>query len=102
VNKKIIATMIVLGLLIVGIFMLASNPVISCKTEVSENYLEAVVSQAKGVYSDSLPLLPVYVTVDQFESEKVYYTIHYFPFGTVEMSYIETDGYNIEKPLNGS
>ena len=30
----------------------------------------------------------------------VFYTTHYFPFGNVEMSFNETDGYNVEKALS--
>jgi hypothetical protein len=78
---------------------MASNPIISCNAEISEEYLEAIESHAKGIYSTVLPLVPIYISVDSFSSNKVYYTIYYFPFGTVGMSYIEVDGYNIEKPL---
>ena len=62
--------------------------------------MEAVKEQAQGVYSSRLPLIPVYVRVDSYMEEKIFYTIYYFPFGTVEMSYIEGDGYNIEKSLS--
>ena len=34
-----------------------------------------------------------------YEEETVFYTIYYFPFGTVEMSYRAGEGYNMEKPL---
>ena len=98
-------TWIVCGIIVVvliaalGIF--ASGPIVSCKIEVPENYLEAIESQSKGVYSTTLPLVPVYTSVDSYSDGIVHYTIHYFPFGTVGMSYIEGDGYNIEKPLTG-
>jgi len=35
------------------------------------------------------------------EQGTVYYTIRYFPFGTVGMSYSEEGLYNIEKSLTG-
>ena len=45
-------------------------------------------------------MIPVYVRIDSYAEEKLYYTIYYFPFGTVGMSYVEGDGYNIEKSLS--
>ena len=100
-KKKAIIGIVIVAILIVGLSIFASNPIISCKVDVPENYLEAIESQIKGTYSNVLPLVPIYVTVNSLEAETVYYTIHYFPFGTVGMSYTETDGYNIEKPLSG-
>ena len=99
--KKTIIGIVIVALLIVGLSIFASNPIVFCKVDVPENYLEAIESQSKGTYSNVLPLVPIYVTVDGLEAEIVYYTIHYFPFGTVGMSYTETDGYNIDKPLSG-
>ena len=100
-KKKVITITIIVAILITGLCILASNPIISYKNDVPAEYVEAVESQAGGIYSKTLPLVPVFVTVNSFEKETVYYTIHYFPFGTVEMSYIESDGFNIEKPLTG-
>ena len=91
---------IVVALLVMlGIF--ASNPIVSCKIEIPGDYLEAIESQSRGLYSRQLPLVPVYTSVDRYADGVVHYTIHYFPFGTVGMSYKEGDGYNIEKPLTG-
>ena len=98
-KNKIIIAAIVVGILTFVLFTLDSDPIISCKTDIPENFLKAIESQSKGVYSKTLPLVPVYVSVDSYSAGKVCYTIHYFPFGTVGMSYIEGDGYNIEKPL---
>ena len=61
--------------------------------------MEAVKEQAEGVHSKRLPLISLYVRIDSFAEVKLYYTIYYFLLGTVGMSYIEGDGYNIEKPL---
>ena len=98
-KKKIIIASVLVVLLIVSLGILASNPVVACKMDIPENYSEAIKSQSKGVYSKGIPLVPVYVSVDHFSANIAYYTIHYFPFGTVGMSYTEGDGYNIEKPL---
>ena len=100
-KKKAIIGIVIVAILIAGLSIFASNPIVSCKVDVPENYLEAIESQSRGKYSNILPLVPIYVTVDSLEAETVYYTIHYFPFGSVRMSYTETDGYNIEKPLSG-
>ena len=79
-KKKAIIGIIVVAILIVGLSIFASNPIISCKVDVPENYLEAIEIQSKGTYSNVLPLVPIYVTVNRLEAETVYYTIHYFPF----------------------
>ena len=95
--KKKIVVAVVIVTLIVGLDFLSSNPIISSETNISESYMEAIEGQSKGVYSKILPLVPIYVSVDNFSDGKVFYTIYYFPFGTVGMSYTEGDGYNIEK-----
>lgn len=86
-------------LLIIVLSIFAFNPIISCTIDLPETYMEAIKSQAAGVYSNKLPLVPVCVSVDSFSGETVSYTIFYFPFGTLGMEYKENDGYNIEKPL---
>jgi len=84
-------------------FVLKSLPIpyIAGKANLSESQLEAMESQAHGRYSDILPLIPVFVRVDRVEGEQIFYTVFYFPFGTVGMSYLAGEGYNIEKPLTG-
>ena len=82
------------------LFAFSKNPIVSCNIEITENYMEAVKEQAQGIYSNRLPLIPVYVRIDRYEEEKLYYTIYYFPLGTVGMSYVEGDGYNIEKQMS--
>ena len=101
-KKRVIIFIIMMILFITGLSVLSSNPIISCKTDVPENGLRTIKSQARGVYSGRLPLVPVYVSVDDVSGNRVFYTIYYFPFGTVGMSYTEADGYNIEKPLTGA
>ena len=86
-------------LLALGAF--AAHPVLRCDLELPEDCLAAVESQSKGVYSPKLPLLPLFVRVDSYTDGVVRYTIHYFPFGTLGMSYRAGEGYNIEKPLSG-
>ena len=85
---------------IIVLFVFSKNPIVSCNIEIPEPYMEAVKEQAEGVYSKRLPLIPVYVRIDSYAEEKLYYTIYYFPLGTVGMSYIEGEGYNIEKQLS--
>lgn len=97
-KKMGIGVIITVDLLIV-LFAFSKNPIVSCNIEIPENYMEAIKEQAEGVYSKRLPLIPVYVRIDNYAEKKLYYTIYYFPLGSVGMSYIEGDGYNIEKPL---
>ena len=99
VKKKYFAMIIVIIVLILTLCLSLFGPTVVCRVTIPEHYLDAIESQAKGVYSRRVPLLPIYVSVDSFSEEIAYYTIHYFPFGTIGMSYTENDGYNIEKPL---
>lgn len=101
-KKSVMIFIMIMIILITSLSLLSSNPIISCKTDVSEHDLDAMESQAKGVYSSALPLVPVYVSVDDVSEKTIFYTIYYFPFGTVGMSYTEGDGYNTEKPLTGA
>ena len=99
-KKKVSIGIVLILVLTIVIFAFYKSPIVSCKIEVPDSYMEAVKEQAQGVYSSRLPLIPVYVRVDSYVEEKIFYTIYYFPFGTVGMSYIEGDGYNIEKSLS--
>ena len=98
-KKKVGIGVIITVALLIVLFAFSKNPIVSCNIEIPESYMEAVKEHAKGVYSNRLPLMPVYVSLDEYSEGVLYYTIYYFPFGTVGMSYIEGDGYNIEKPL---
>ena len=100
-KKKYYAIAIVAVVLVLALCLSALTPVVVCSIDVPDTYLEAIESQSKGLYSRTVPLVPVRVSVDAFSEGRVHYTIHYFPFGTVGMSYAENDGYNIEKPLTG-
>ena len=100
-KKRWMIPLLISAVLFLGLCCLISSPVISYKTGVPDHYLEAIESQAKGIYSQDLPLIAVYVSADRCVEDTVFYTIYYFPFGTVGMSYSERDGYNIEKPLTG-
>ena len=98
--KRLIKAFVVLFVaLIVLLRIFSANPIISCDFDMPDKTYKAVKSQAEGVYSSKLPLVAVYVNITDYSDEKAYYTIHYFPFGTVDMSYSEGDGFNIEKQL---
>ena len=96
-KRKII---VILMVFVILLGFLSQKPVVSYKTQLSPEYKTAIESQSKGVYSSRLPLVPVFVSVEPPEQEKAFYTIYYFPFGTVDMSYSPQDGYNIEKQLS--
>ena len=98
-RKKALVSVIAAGALLFALCLSASNPIISRKADLPAHFLEAIESQARGVYSRTIPLVPVYISIDSLQESSVYYTIYYFPFGTVGMSYTENDGYNQEKPL---
>ena len=101
-KKKGLRIAAIIVLLIAALCILSFRPIVYCGTELPGGCLAAIKSQSAGIYSHRLPLVPVFVSVDSFSRGKVSYTIYYFPFGTVGMSYTEQDGYNIEKPLTRS
>ena len=98
-KKKSTIIVSIVTIIILTLSYFSSNPIISYKTDVSDNYSNAIENQSRGVYSHQLPLVPVWVSVNGISENTVYYTIYYFPFGSVDMSFTEDDGYNIEKPL---
>lgn len=99
-KKKMGIGVIITVVLLIVLFAFSKNPIVSCNIEIPESYMEAVKEHAEGVYSNRLPLVPVYVSIDEYSEGALYYTIYYFPFGSVGMSYVEGDGYNIEKQLS--
>ncbi len=97
--RRWIAAAALLAALALG--WLCRHPVVIRKEYVTPPLIEAAERQARGLYSCRLPLIPVCVSLDRMEGGTVFYTIRYFPFGTVGMSYSEEGLYNIEKPLTG-
>ena len=96
--RRKIGIIVILLVAIMGtLILLNRHPIVSC--DIPTIYMDAVKDQARGVYSQRLPLVPVYVRINQYEEGVLYYTIYYFPVGSVGMSYIGGDGYNIEKSL---
>lgn len=100
-NKTIVIILLVVALLIGVLCYVSSHPFVSSKCEISEEYVSEIYAQTMGTYSNRIPLLPVVISIENLSGERAYYTIHYFPFGTVEMSYSPTDGFNQEKALSG-
>lgn len=94
----IIAALFILSLVLK---ISTDHPFIVRGDSVPEDYYAAIQDQAKGLYSSRVPLVPIFVSIDDLERGTVVYTIYYFPFGTVGMAYSQGDGYNIEKPLTG-
>jgi len=101
-RKKSIILLAVIVLLIACLGLISLHPFLVLKCDVPEEYVTVVYNQAKGIYSKTLPLVPIIVSVDSFSQKSgVYYTIHYFPFGTEGMSYSPIDGFSLEKSLSG-
>ena len=99
--KKLFKTIIFITIaLIIILRIFSANLIISCDFDMPHSTYEAIENQAEGLYSSKLPLVAVYVNITDYSDEKAYYTIFYFPLGTVDMSYSESDGYNIEKQLS--
>lgn len=97
--KRWLAAAVLVAVLCLG--LLCNRPIVTQKEYVTPPLAEAAERQARGLYSARLPLIPVHVSLDRMAEGTVFYTIHYFPFGTVGMSFSEEGLYNIEKPLTG-
>lgn len=78
---------------------IAIRPFFFSPIPIPESHQEAIINQSAGLYSQRLPLVPVCAAVDSHKNGVTRYTVYYFPFGSVGMSYSQTDGYNIEKSL---
>ena len=99
-RKRKIVTAVLGVILLLALYIVMQGPFL-LRPEVPEHYEKAILSQAEGPYSQRLPLMPVLVRTEAFSGDTVRYTICYFPFGCVGVSYNKYDGYNIEKPLLG-
>ena len=73
-KKKMGIGVIITVVLLIVLFAFSKNPIVSCNIEIPENYMEAIKEQAEGVYSKRLPLIPVYVRIDNYAEKKLYYT----------------------------
>ena len=100
-RKTIRIVLLSAALLIGGLRFVSSHPFVSLKCDVPEEAAAEICRQSLGVYSNRLPLLPVLISIESVSNEQVFYTIHYFPFGTVGMTYSAADGFNQVKPLTG-
>ena len=99
-NKTVIVLAIVC-IVILSLSIISTHPILQNSTDAPEDMVDAAYAEAKGVYSNWLPLVPLYVTIEWYTEDKIYYTIQYLPAGTVEMVYSKIDGYSIEKALTG-
>ena len=100
-KKKGFILILISCIILVAFVAYAFGPILYCRISLPEGYLEAIASQSKGLYSNRLPLIPIVVSVDRFGEGRVFYTVHYFPLGSVGYSFMDSDGFNIEKPLTG-
>ena len=98
--KKKTAVLLRCVVLLVTLAVFAAKPPVTGADSLPREYAAAIQDQSAGLYSETLPLVPLFVSVEEFKEDRVLYTIHYLPFGTVGMSYTKTDGYNIEKQLS--
>ena len=95
------AVILMIGTVCGGMALLVSRPLVVCRYELPDGYIDDIVAQAKGFYSERLPIIAACITVDDYSNGAAYYTIYYFPFGTVEMTYIGDGGFDCTKYLTG-
>lgn len=100
-HKKAMIALLIVALFGMILACISSHPFVSRRCEVPEEYVAEIRAQSVGVYSKKVPLLPIYISIEQFSAGRAYYTVHYFPFVTLGMSYSLTDGFCQENPLTG-
>ena len=98
--KRFIILFFVILLLII-VILKAFFPIAICKIDIPNDVSKKIEDHSQEVYSPTLPLLPVCVVIDSYENNKYYYSVYYFPFGSVRMSLAE-DGFYMEERLSGS
>lgn len=85
----------------ISVLVLSLHPIVICDYELPDGYLDDIVSQAKGFYSERLPLVAAVISVYDYRDDAAFYTIYYFPFGTVGMTYAGNGGFDCYKYLTG-
>jgi len=95
------AFVLIIGIACVGMALVLERPLVICRFDLPDGYIDDIVAQARGMYSERIPIIALCVTVDDYTDGAAYYTIHYFPFGTVGMTYIGDGGFDCTKYLTG-
>lgn len=106
-------TLSVFAVLCAVLAALALNPPVVCPEGYEDGLTPeihaAVQSVSRGIYSDNLPLVPVYAKITEIREaendgereQQVYFNINYLYFGQRGMSWSSVDGYDQVKQLFG-
>ncbi|MBQ1235021.1 MAG: hypothetical protein IIX77_05295, partial [Oscillospiraceae bacterium] len=78
--KKLVLCLLAAAVVLIGA-LLYMGPVVLNDDGLTCHFSAAIDSQARGLYSDKLWLVPAMVNVTGFTDEQVEYTIFYLPFG---------------------
>ena len=96
----ILALIIVLGFISFTTYVYNRDVPVLNTEGVSDYYIDMIKDQAGHIYSGNLPLVTWYINIDGHQDNQYDYTIYYWPFGTEEMTYLDGDGFSIEKKLH--
>ena len=66
--------------------------------ELPKQFKEAIANKMLCIPRYDI-LFPVEVTMEKLSNNRLFYTIHYWPMGTLKMSYSVIDGYDVEEHL---
>ena len=90
--------LIVLLVVCVLLTVSAMKPMVLCEEDLTPEQEEIVQGNAAGLYSWSIPLVPICIRVNQITNQgpeyRMEYEIQYFCVGTYRMEYSSVDGYN--------
>lgn len=73
--------------------------------DLPEDRVQAILSAEQGYYSANTPFFAAEIQLLETTEDRILYRVFYFPFGSIERSYVkEPDGnwvFNLERPLFG-
>ena len=105
-DKKIMFVVLCLCLVIVvtGLVRLAGHPLWVCPKRyegyITEEEKQQVVSFNSGIYSKSIPFIPICIIVTSADKDEIIVETRYFPFGYTRMT-INDDGPDLQRNIFG-
>lgn len=67
-HKKAMIALLIVALFGMILACISSHPFVSRRCEVPEEYVAEICAQSMGVYSKKVPLLPIYISTEQFSA----------------------------------
>lgn len=76
-HKKAMIALLIVALFGMILACISSHPFVSRRCEVPEEYVAEICAQSMGVYSKKVPLLPIYISIEQFSAGRAWPIIRF-------------------------